>query len=596
MDNMEKNTLKTLCILIVSLLCSVFVQAQNKPAFEKKISLNQNTWSSRQISENEINRFSDLVFHPNETSFPYSVNSSLMDTIPPRMNKLDKLKEALKDTNEVRKDTPIPDAKKERTKETDVKANVVPTDTTYKQILVQDSSAHIYNEYRGLLSDDPLYNTKAPLWQPIMKVLGQNVLVNLVDHYFFGYDWAVVGFNSWNRTALKSGFPWSNGWKWDNDRFGNNFFLHPYTGAGYFNSARASGYNFWESSIFVFGGAYTYKLFGENGGPTRQPERNDLIATTLGGMFAGEVLYRLSSIALDERTVGIERYGREFLALLLSPGRAFTRFTNGKMFAHNTEEVYQKEPTDVVISAGGNVVNDVKSFGTGPIGFYLNADFDYGKPFEERSRKPYDYFRLRADLNFGVGRKWIDNIVGYGILTGTNVKVGDAPMLIGLTQGFEYWDNKAFELCTMSFGGAVITMVPLGKGTNLFIDFHVAVIPFAGNSTQVITDTSQGRDYNFSGGAQTKCDITLKVSDIFSATLLSYYYWISTYVGPSGNNYMGIIKPRFEFHLFSIVGIGFEDEIIYENLYLRDFPGVSKVYTQQRLFLTLYLADFAHNK
>jgi len=88
----------------------------------------------------------------------------------------------------------------------------------------------------------------------------------------------------------------------------------------------------------------------------------------------------------------------------------------------------------------------------------------------------------------------------------------------------------------------------------------------------------------------------LKVSDIFSATLLSYYYWISTYVGPSGNNYMGIIKPRFEFHLFSIVGIGFEDEIIYENLYLRDFPGVNKVYTQQRLFLTLYLADFAHNK
>ena len=169
-------------------------------------------------------------------------------------------------------------------------------------------------------------------------------------------------------------------------------------------------------------------------------------------------------------------------------------------------------------------------------------------------------------------------------------------MLVGLTQGFEYWDNKAFELCTMSFGGAVITMVPLGKGTNLFIDLHLAVIPFAGNSTQVITDTSEGRDYNFSGGAQTKCDITLKVSDIFSATLLSYYYWISTYVGPSGNNYMGIIKPRFEFHLFSIFGIGFEDEIIYENLYLRDFPGVNKVYSQQRLFLTFYFADFAHNK
>jgi hypothetical protein len=548
------------------------------------------------MSESEIDLFSDLVPRSHETSFTSSSIGSLKDASSSGPDTLAKLKEALKDTNEVRKDTPIPNKNKQHIEETNVKTNVVPTDSSYKKILVQDSSAHIYNEYRGLLNDDPIYNTKAPMWQPIIKVLGQNVLVNLVDHYLIGYDWAVVGFNSWDHTFVKSGFPWGNGWKWDNDRFGNNFFLHPYTGAGYFNSGRAAGYNFWESSIFVFGGAYTYKLFGENGGPTGQPERNDLIATTLGGMFAGEVLYRLSSIALDERTVGIERYGREFLALLMNPGRAFTRFTNGKMFAHNTEEVYQKEPTDVVLSAGGNVVNDVKSFGTGPVGFYLNADFDYGKPFEERSRKPYDYFRLRADMNFGLGRKFVDNIVGYGILTGTNTKVGDAPMLIGLTQGFEYWDNKAFELCTMSFGGAVITMVPLGKGTNLFIDFHLAAIPFAGNSTQVITDTSQGRDYNFSGGAQAKCDITLKIGDIFSATLLSYYYWISTYVGPSGNNYMGIIKPRIEFHLFSIFGIGFEDEIIYENLYLRDFPGVNRVYTQQRLFLTFYFADFAHNK
>ena len=523
------------------------------------------------MSESEINRFSEP------------------DTLA-------KLREALKDTNEVKKETPIPNANKQRTKETDVKTNVVPTDTSYKKILVQDSTAHIYNEYRGLLSDDPLYNKKAPLWQPIMKIEIQNALVNLVDHYLIGYDWAVVGFNSWNRTAIKSGFPWNNGWKWDNDRFGNNFFLHPYTGAGYFNSARASGYNFWESSIFVFGGAYTYKLFGENGWPDGKPERNDLIATTLGGMFAGEVLYRLSSIALDERTVGAERVGREFLALLISPGRAFTRFMNGKMFAHNTEEVYQKEPLDVVVSVGGVLVNDKNAFGVGPLGFLLNADFDYGKPFEKRHRKPYDYFQLRADMNFGLGRKFVDNVVGYGILTGTNVKVGNAEMLIGLFQHFDYWDNSLFELCTMSFGGGIITMLPLAERTNLYIDAHLAAIPFAGNSTQVITDTSQGRDYNFSGGAQAKCAITVKVGGVVSITLLSYYYWISTYVGLPGNNFIGIIKPRIEFHLFSDVGIGFEYKIIYEDRYLLHIPGYHKVNTEQKLFLTYYFADFAHNK
>ena len=548
------------------------------------------------MSESESSRHPDLVSPLLDTSLRNSIISSSTDTIPARLDTLAKLKNALKDTNEVKKDTPIPDQAKQRVEETNVKTNVVATDTSYKKILVQDSTAHIYNEYRGLLNDDPIYNKKAPLWQPIMKITIQNALVNLVDHYLIGYDWAVVGFNSWNRTAIKSGFPWNNGWKWDNDRFGNNFFLHPYTGGGYFNSARATGYNFWESSIFTFGGAYTYKLFGENGGPTRQPERNDLIATTLGGMFAGEVLYRISSNVLDERTVGTERFGREFLALLVDPGRAFTRFMNGKMFRHNTEEVYQKEPLDVVLSAGGLLVNNQRTLGTGPVGFVLNADFDYGNPFEKRYRKPYDYFQLRADMNFGLGRKYVDNVIGYGILTGTNGKVGDAQTLVGLFQHFDYWDNTVFELSTMSFGGGIITMVPLGQQTNLFIDAHLAAIPFAGNSTQRGPDTSQVRDYNFGGGAEAKCAVTLKVGEVFSATLLSYYYWINTYVGLSGNNYIGIIKPRIEFHLFSILGIGFEHRIYFENRFLRDFPATNKVHTEQRLFVNFYFADFAHNK
>jgi hypothetical protein len=508
------------------------------------------------MSENEINRFSDLVSRPYEFS----------DTI------------------------------QQHIEETDVKANIVPVDTNYKKILVQDSAAHNYNMYNGLLNDDPVYNKRAPLWQPITKVLVQNVLVNLVDHYIIHYDWAVVGLKSWNQTAVHSGVPWGDGWKWDQDRFGNNFFLHPYTGAGYFNSARANGYNFWESSIFVFGGAYTYKLFGENGWPDGRPERNDLIATTLGGMFAGEVLYRISSNVLDERTVGAERFGREFLALLISPGRAFSRFMNGNMFRHNTEEVYQKEPLDVVISAGGILINDQNTFGTGPIGYFFNADFDYGNPFEKRYRKPYDYFQLRADMNFGLGRKWVDNVIGYGILTGMNAKVGNFEMLFGTFQHFDYWDNKLFELGTMSFGVGVITMMPITRGTNLFMNIHIAGIPFAGNSTEKGPDTTQVRDYNFGGGAQTKCEVTLNIGGFVSATFLGYYYWINTFVGYSGNNYVGIIKPRIEFHLFSNVGIGFEHRVYYNDRYLRDLPATHQIHTEQKLFMTVYFADFAHNK
>ncbi len=281
-------------------------------------------------------------------------------TAPVATDSLSRLKKEILDTNKI----------KNNVNDSNIKANVVEPDTNSKKILVKDSTAHLYNVYRGLLNDDPLYNKQAPVWQPIFKVVLQNTLLNLVDNYLLHYDFPVVGFNSWNRTVIHSGFPWGDGWKWDEDRFGNNFFLHPYTGASYFNIARANGYDYWESSLFVFGGAYMWKLFGENGGPEGKPEREDLIITTLGGIFGGEVLYRLGSNVIDERTSGLERVGRESLAFLLSPGRTLTRLLSGKLFNHNTEEVYQKEPLDIVLSAGALVVNNEKAFGSGTSGLF----------------------------------------------------------------------------------------------------------------------------------------------------------------------------------------------------------------------------------
>jgi hypothetical protein len=199
-------------------------------------------------------------------------------------------------------------------------------------------------------------------------------------------------------------------------------------------------------------------------------------------------------------------------------------------------------------------------------------------------------------MNFGLGRKWVDNVIGYGILTGTNAKVGNFEMLFGTFQHFDYWDNTLFELGTMSFGVGVITMMPITRGTNLFMNIHIAGIPFAGNSTEKGPDTTQVRDYNFGGGAQTKCEVTLNIGGFVSATFLGYYYWINTFVGYSGNNYVGIIKPRIEFHLFSNVGIGFEHRVYYNDRYLRDLPATHQIHTEQKLFMTVYFADFAHNK
>src|SRR5205085_3324329 len=130
------------------------------------------------------------------------------------------------------------------------------------------------------------------------------------------------------------------------------------------------------------------------------PSYNDIINTTFNGMFGGEVIYRLTSNILDDRTTGFERVAREFVAGILSPMRFASRLTQGKLTTVTTDEVYQKEPLDLVISAGARFINDQSQFGNGIMNGLLNVDFDYGDPFEKRERKPFDYFTLRTNLTF----------------------------------------------------------------------------------------------------------------------------------------------------------------------------------------------------
>ena len=96
-------------------------------------------------------------------------------------------------------------------------------------------------------------------------------------------------------------------WQWDNNKFNNNQFAHPYHGSLYFNAGRANGYNFWESTPWAFGGSLMWELFGE----VWAPSPNDLANTTLGGITLGEMLFRFSSLTLDNQATGCEPGGRE---------------------------------------------------------------------------------------------------------------------------------------------------------------------------------------------------------------------------------------------------------------------------------------------
>jgi hypothetical protein len=433
-----------------------------------------------------------------------------------------------------------------------------------------------------LRDDDPAYNKKSPLWAVALRVAFTNVFVWSVDRFIFNYPFSHIGPQTWKNNIKM-------GWEWDTDRLGMNFFFHPYSGGAFFNSARANGYRYFESVPFVLLGSLMWEYFGE----TTRPAYNDIINTTVSGALFGEILYRLSSNVLDDRTTGPERILRELGAAILNPGRGFGRLLQGKLTRVTPKEVYQKEPLNIALFAGAHWFNTGTSFATGSPSGILGIHLDYGDPFEIRPRKPFDIFKLRIDLSYGknVGKKYLDNVTGYGLLFGKTIHSGNLDMLIGAFQHYNYWDSRIFEVSVLGFGGGVIARWRLSGNSNLQSAFHLGVIPL-GASNSPYVDIAEGgipgRDYDYSGGAEAKFENTLNFARVGQVTAIYYLYWLHTYIGPAGDKLIGVFKPRIAVRLRRNLSAGFEYLYYHKDSYLRDFPDVHRRNSEQKLYLMFY--------
>jgi hypothetical protein len=440
-----------------------------------------------------------------------------------------------------------------------------------------------YNMYGDLRNDNPLYNPKSSITMVALRVTLANLATLLIDRYGFNYEFSRVGFNSWKSNIKK-------GWEWDLDRFGMNYFFHPFSGGMYFNAARANGYTFFESVPFAFLGSLEWEYFGEN----TQPSYNDFINTPINGTFLGEMFYRLGSNILDDQTTGASRFFRELAVAIITPTRFLSRLLDGDIARITPEDVYQKEPLNITLASGYHKVNKgtvIENKGTSS--FNLALTLDYGNPFEKRTRKPFDYFRLKTDFDFGVGRKIIDMITGYGILFGSNVQTGNLEMLTGLFQHMNFFDNRTFELGTIAFGPGVVSKWLIGKNSSVYTNLHVDIVPFGALSKRFgITDTIQVRDYDYAGGAEGKIEAAFNIGGWVSLAFIGYYWWFHTYVGVAGNSYIGLFKPSIAFNVFNNISIGFEHLIYYSDRYPRDFSSIHSVRTEQKIFVQVFIEEF----
>ncbi|MGA2507503.1 MAG: DUF3943 domain-containing protein [Chitinispirillaceae bacterium] len=467
--------------------------------------------------------------------------------------------------------------------------------TTISDLLVSNSSNKLHSDdpltirTKNLPKDALELNKKYPLWIPLVDVVGINAVINLFDRYVLNTDYVRISLHSWGNN-FRAGWPWGPGWKWDSDAFGNNFLFHPISGNFYYNAARSNGYNFYEALPITFFGGYMWKIFGENG----KPEREDLISTTISGVFIGEVTYRLSSVILDDRAIGTERVFREIGAGLIDPVRAINRLLQGKTSRTTAKEVDQKEPLKIRLSTGTYLENRDAQFGTGDVSGIVDIRLDYGDPFEDRTRKPYDFFKVRTQLDLEKGRVVLNIASGYGLLYGKNAYPRKLDILAGAFQHWDYYDDTYFELTAAGFGPGLISRIQLPSNSEFRVDLHVAGVPFGANTTRLGPYSVATRDYDFVGGMEAKLESALDLCDRVRATFKGSFFLTHTYVGNARDNYsksndkFTIVNPGIAFRLYRNLGIGFEHVVYSSNRDPDIYYNTNFKRSEQKLYLTYY--------
>ena len=428
-------------------------------------------------------------------------------------------------------------------------------------------------------------------WRARTTVLGINILINRYDAHIKGgggQDFAKVTPASW----------WNNikyGLESDWNSFYTNWIQHPFHGSMLFNAGRVNGKNFWESIPYAVGGSLMWEYLGE----THPPSDIDLINTSLGGIYLGEMLYRLSEQILDDRASGSTRLWRELTAGLLNPVGGANRLMFGNAWKIHAKRNHKRIPISAQFFFGTNyplrTINDSK-YSTGPV---LDLTLSYGNPFTIKKEfyKPFDFFILRTWFNIpqdSAHSVVLINVSSHAMLLGK--KVRDTPFktdILGVSQHYDYIHNRLIEIGAMSVSGGWTGRRYWGNKWRFISSAHLGLVLLGSSNSEIINllriedDPEMLRDYIIGPGFMGEVEIMLRHTQ-WGYIIANYNRW-SFYVSspPKGDEHVNLLRLRYFLPIWKGITLGLEYSYYHRLAYYDNVHGYEQLSARQYEFRTM---------
>ena len=413
---------------------------------------------------------------------------------------------------------------------------------------------------------------------------GFNLVLNRVNRHVLpsGKDWANVSWESWKENLGK--LP-----SWDWDLFTTNWFAHPYQGAMYYNAARTLKFNYFTSMSYAITGTAMWEYFGED----LPPSSNDFVTNILGGIYLGEVMFRLSENILDDRAKGGQRRKKEILGALVNPMGGMNRLFYCQSGKHYDFKNHIQGKLGSEFFIGGSAMLSTSRNSTQSVIPQLGYRVKYGeilKGFHNYS--PFDVFWLETWLRFdqyndGEGfqiAKPVFNFSSTALIHGRNLTSGWGGIrLYGLFQDYEYLNTYTYKFGSLSFSLGMIQEINLGSSEfQLRSEFGIVVLA-AVESTSIdwVRPDDQGdeRDYVMGHGMVFKLYSDWSIPNVIDITGHYGLWYVPVASGPEGDELiqqMGLqisksvsrrIKPGLKINYFKRRGdyIQNTDKIVMED-------------------------------
>jgi hypothetical protein len=382
---------------------------------------------------------------------------------------------------------------------------------------------------------------------------------------------------SWKSIAenVKAGF------EWDDNNFSTNHFNHPYTGTLYFNSARANGYDFWQSVPWAFAGSWHWEYMGE----ANHGAINDWINTSVGGIAFGEALWRLSTMVLDNTARGNGRAWREIGGFAVAPTRGFNRLLTGEAF-----EVHQNPPDrfpehgGMRLDVGARVLGDERLWKASSSKLFLRLSANYGDPFLDTMERPFDHFDFTFHLNFDNAPHRIAQIKSMGYLFGSEVSRSErAQHILAAYQHFDYVDNEAFTYGAQSVGASFLSRFLTDRGFETRTEFHANAIILGASKSDYFSIS--GREYDYGSGVGYK----------FNASIGRYFSlghsgaYIYSLNGNAAQHFLNLSYLRATIPIRDYFVFGSEYVLYLADRHYADYPDVHTRNPELRAYVSWVL-------